>query len=1461
MQQYRVNYVLLIVLFVVGVVGTGTAYGLWRFQMQRHADTLYDAAIEAEEEGDVRTVVQYLSSYVSFKPEDMEARVKLANAYADLTEMDDVGFEEMGKALRVLEESVRKMPEERELQKRLVTLYSRVGRTRDSLDHLGYMLGNDPDNGELLVLKSQYLMQERSDNEAIEIAYQVIGYDEQSDTFDAEKAKAADSVPTYAGLASLLHNRRNEKDLAERVVNQMVEANPDSAEAYLTRGRYFTTFDQKERGEEDINKAYGLDPEDADVLLAIAEVASNNEQDEKAREYLETGKSKYADDHRFYQSLALLDMKTQDYESALAQVDEGLAAIQGRKGQMLIVFKSDLQFRMSDLDGVRESIDKMREQGFRPQYIDWTEARILLAQGKWYEASEALSRLRADTVGLGDLSTQINFQLAFCYEQLGRNELARDTYNLVLQQASDNEPAAAGWKRVLAKLGQQANTVSATDAEQPWQRSVQEEMSKPKDQQNWASIDEKISQTIADQDVDEATQKIIWANLYLMRGDLDKSRVLLQEVHKLVPEENVQQRLLIQRLAIQLVLRDPQQGPEKALNLVDRAIAQFGDQPALRFDKADILISQRGEKLPQQLTALAEGIDDWTDEQKLVLWSGLSAKYLTVGMSDDAKECLKHVVELQPDNLPTRHMLFMLALETNDDVGMQEAQEKILEITKDKSDSLWQFTEARRMLSLYQRNRLGKDVLPEIRLLLEKAMDQRPEWHDLYLARAQLALAEGNQDAAMNDYAQAEQLGPVTPSARLQLIQLLVRHGQFKQASEQAQKFPEASRVRVMGQLYAEILFNSGDVDAALDAARELIANNPDNAANQLWFGKFVIRTVESGKVPPDKFPLLLSEASEAVERCAELAPESSDAWTALITIRALSKDEESANQTLRDAQLALSEDQLLTFLARGYEIMGRWFDAENMYTTAFEAGPDNYLLMQTMASFYLGRAYPLTDGPAKAAPLINRILRAGAEGELSPGNPSLQWARRTAARMLSDRRTYPDLIRAEKLLSSNAQQGSLPNEDRLAMARLLAVRPEPVSRLKAVKLLESLKEAGPLSSSDELALGRLYYGLNNWSKSRTQMLETIALYPDWTAPRKQYLRMLIQRGSPRELDEADSQIKRLGQLDQSDLEIIELAVRLQTKRGRTDRARRNLVAIMPKVDDPKEITEKQAVELELIAQLLVGLEDYDQAEKIYRLLVAYQSQRVLDLADFLGRYRDADQSFTLLQEIYRPERTSDVLRVALGTARLHRDTVEDKYDALMQQWLDRALREDPDSIKLLILQAETYDLQQRYEDAVATYQKLLANPNLKGTERAIALNNLSYMVALLGDKVQTDIDPLKLVQQAVQLLGPTAAILDTRAVVYTSQENYDRAIEDLELSLADEPSAVKYFHKVVAHLGASENQAALQAWDKAMELGLSVQELDRMERDRFESIKSKIDGLRPESTSLPESAPLSAAG
>ena len=61
--------------------------------------------------------------------------------------------------------------------------------------------------------------------------------------------------------------------------------------------------------------------------------------------------------------------------------------------------------------------------------------------------------------------------------------------------------------------------------------------------------------------------------------------------------------------------------------------------------------------------------------------------------------------------------------------------------------------------------------------------------------------------------------------------------------------------------------------------------------------------------------------------------------------------------------------------------------------------------------------------------------------------------------------------------------------------------------------------------------------------------------------------------------------------------------------------------------------------------------------------------------------------------------------------------------------------------------------------------------------------------------------DPLKLIQEATEIMGPNSDILDTRAVVLISQKQYEPAIQALELSVTDTPTASKYYHKAVAHL------------------------------------------------------------
>jgi tetratricopeptide (TPR) repeat protein len=138
-----------------------------------------------------------------------------------------------------------------------------------------------------------------------------------------------------------------------------------------------------------------------------------------------------------------------------------------------------------------------------------------------------------------------------------------------------------------------------------------------------------------------------------------------------------------------------------------------------------------------------------------------------------------------------------------------------------------------------------------------------------------------------------------------------------------------------------------------------------------------------------------------------------------------------------------------------------------------------------------------------------------------------------------------------------------------------------------------------------------------------------------------------------------------------------------------------------------------------------------------------------------------------------------------------------------------------------------------------------LSRSDLTGLRRAIVLNNLSFLVALAGSAADTDVDPLKLIEEAAQIMGPNSDILDTRAIVHIARKEYKDAIHDLELSVTDNPTASKYFHKAQAHLMAGENGNAVEAWEKAEGLGLNRDAINLMEHELYEQLKTKIDQIR----------------
>ena len=335
------------------------------------------------------------------------------------------------------------------------------------------------------------------------------------------------------------------------------------------------------------------------------------------------------------------------------------------------------------------------------------------------------------------------------------------------------------------------------------------------------------------------------------------------------------------------------------------------------------------------------------------------------------------------------------------------------------------------------------------------------------------------------------------------------------------------------------------------------------------------------------------------------------------------------------------------------------------------------------------------------------------------------------AARMYAGTNEYQSLLKAEKLLASNSQDGSLLIEDKLAMAEILASRPEPLSRLKAIGLLEEVSKVQPLNEPAEIQLADLYYAVNGFStKYENQIKLALSHYQNSAAARQNYATRLLAKGDKPALAKAVEQVKKLRELAPNSPATFDLTVRLAGKLGQQQQVREELLNRIPKIQDIKELNQSTAQSLAGMANLLVALGDIDSAEKIYTDLAAREPQLGLNLAQFLGEHRDPELCFAKLQELKTPSNVNDVINVALGVAQARRDKIGDKYDADIQKWLDAALRENPDSIPLWTKQAEMYDLQKKYEESAGVYRKLLARNDLVDDRRAIVLNNLAFLLA-----------------------------------------------------------------------------------------------------------------------------------
>jgi tetratricopeptide (TPR) repeat protein len=1042
-------------------------------------------------------------------------------------------------------------------------------------------------------------------------------------------------------------------------------------------------------------------------------------------------------------------------------------------------------------------------------------------------------------IAFSELQAMASTIQGFCHMQLGQFDLALEAYRYA-RNINPSLPQAIEGERQMAAIvepeSQQEGGVPELDL------LVKDELNKPEGQQNWdevaAKLDAYIDEQAKGRPVPEnwapSRKALLRGQTLVMRAGMETVEAKKKELFTQAREQIRQASALdpndptIQMAAIRLLAQEPGKGPEQALQLLDKIVANAKDSAQFRALRVDLLFSIRPENLPDQLEAATKGMEEWPANQQALVWSTVSSRYEQLGKYADAQRTLEKAIELAPNNLPARMSLFDLSLKQGDDAGMRKAQSRILEIVKRESDPGYVLTEVKRRIVGQETGASTKEELQEARTMLDEAIKLRDTYSDLYVASGQLFMVlEKDPDKALASFSRALELGATNLNAIGMQVRLLTDRGRLQDARKAMNRIPQELWGAVLDRTAGDVLFSAGEVDKAYAEGEKIAKTRSEDVRTQVWFAELASKA----KKP---------EAAEAaLKKALELNPAEPDIWTRLVSLYIEQKRPNDVERTLREAHIALDEEFLPLLSGKYYELQSRWQEAEDIYLSAYAGKDDDIFVTRRMAEFYLTWASQNPVNRGKAAVYLNRILRAANDGKLQPGDQNALWARRQAARMLAQTFDYQDAVKAERLLATAIESGAATHEDQELLVDVLTsdARRDPASREAAVAMLRKMKQQGELTAMRQLQLAQLLAELGDWEPSKKEMEDAIGRHPDDVRLKTAQISLLIRH---KEFDEARLQIARLEDAKAAQAGVGQLRLELAAAQGRKADVRAALTSLTP------NMRVMNAQQLQYLHDLAVQAElvgDHEYSLNLMREYVRRAPGHEIELARLLALYGNIDEGFTMLRQ-HMQGAIEDAMSIAIEVIRARRKEAPEKIDAEVERIIAAGLRDDPESARRMVMRAEVLEVQERFAESIEAYKQILSRDDIPKMIRAAAANNMAFLVSLQGPKSEDLELALKYVNEAVEILGPISDILDTRALIYLAQGQYDQAVIDMKQSVKMNATPSKYYHLAVALLGAGDQQAATEAWERAKQEGLTPESASQLERVKVQEFTKKMEAV-----------------
>lgn len=1452
--RWRPNWPAWAVLTIIAVIIAVGLPWLHRWQLGRIADRIRQRAHQAEQrlelarkKNDKAALAQALNDliknydrYLRHRPADREITIRLALAISEQADHAPGNAQVQLNAYHVLDRTLERFPNHRGLLRAFGEIALRLGQWKEAINAWSHLQKLEPEDTEAALKVARCQLARAQIGEAIKTLRNCL-------------AKHPNFLEAYSLLARCYRDDMiRDYEAARATVDEMVAKNSSTAAAYARRAAYWlwveeTTVNPQEREEaarlarQDAHAALQKDPRNVEALLVGAEISLRDGRLKEARPLLAQANEVAPSDERVWDSM----VKWARMAGERAVEEQYLKLLVTRNpGRLPELAELYLSQTPPDAGRAREVVQQMQKAWFPAELLQLWRLRLELAEGRLQKAMPPLGTLYRTLMEKNDpLAEPAGLVLAAAYMRSGAADASGAVLAQLRERFSESPRVRLAWARWILNQGQAEAAAQELEGLKP---GVADVGGTHRTELLVSSFLAQLALAQGKQPQDPVWKNLqeLWANLESCEGLAPDRRILLQarwleaqgkteEAVRTLQAFTQEHPSPIAVGALAEALCRSGRIPE-ALALLEKTERDLGPEPHLFLTYVWILPFCKPAQREEIAAAILGKAEKLPQESKRSILRALLRFYLRESHWEKAEQLARQLLALEPQDPEYYRVMLEVACARGD---LETARKSLDQIRRLEGHGGELSAYGAAVLAVAQASQpqaspsVRQNLLAEAKQHIATAKRELSLWADLIHLEARVALLEGRLDAAVERLQTLEQRHLLGAQGREELATLLLLQGRDQEAERVLVQAPRGSAQSGFqeAKLRAELWARQGRIEEALQLIEPQIQQS-QNPLDWLWWAQWLAR---AGKQ---------QAADAAFSRARELAPQLPQLALAEVAYRINTNRKEEARLRLQDLEKTLGKS-LLAYrtLALGYELLGDYSQAETYLRLAQQMNPQDAELLLDWAGFCLRRG-KFTE--CRSA--LETILSADGQ-KLIVNEQTLCNARRNLARLLAVSADYRDFQRARALLEQNLAQ---THEwlDRCILARILCTRPEKALKQQGVEFFWSLlREGRTLSPEDRFSFARALADLGRWPDARLQMLTLFKELPRPQVPHLVFfIQQMIDHGSPEE--EIRPYLQQLAdRLDPDAPVVIELEMRLARSLGNSGRSesrwRERFEESLRKQDWDGATGWAQLAEQAGFTSL---------AAEAWDKLVAASPRMLLLKAGFLARQGQLDEALTTCELAIPHVAPEEVASAAVNCLRAARTQIQPSHLARVQTWLENVRAAELPNKRLALDYASFLNFAGPHRELPAVYRRLLGRTDLSDLEKALLENNLAYILAASAVGTGTSGSPSaaalseaeKLVSHAIQVLGPSGSLLDTRALVRMQQGKLTEALADARQAVLEEPSPLTYFHLIEALWRVGDKATALRELQRAREtLQFSERSIPPIERDRFRQLMAALQG------------------